>query len=419
MTKLISFVAGALLACSSVSQLNAQQIVVPNAYANQPAEYQVAGGAGGRLQQIYSSSQFASTTGFNINGIAWRPGSALFAGTYTWTIPQFEVYAFTTAASVDGLSPIFADNYANSTDRTLLYAGPITFSTTLPGDGSLNPFDIAIPFQVPFYYDPAAGNLVIEIVGYTFYDNLWNAQVDLVAQSDVVSYVWGSSAHPDGTIQGFGGAGLVTQFLTDLVPVPPVVTPSSLTFSPNSVTGGSPAVANLTLSAPAPAGGLTVAISANSSLVTVPASVQVPEGNTSATFVVGSQAVTASTAVTISAEANGTTASGILTLLAPVTSTATPGIKEVTVSPKTISADAYDIQGEVILAGYAPAGGCTVKLTSSKPGALSVPASVYIPAGMRKGVFSLTRGSISQSTTVQITATLGRSKKSFSVTVLP
>lgn len=417
----MKFAAGVLLAGAAVLSTYAQQIVVPNAYADQPAEYQVAGGAGGRLQQIYSSTEFGAASGaaFQISGIAWRPGSALYPGTYTWTIPDFEVYAFTTSTPVNGLSPIFADNYANSTDRTLVYAGPITFTTTLPADGSLYPFDLVIPFQAPFTYNPAAGNLVIEVVGYTFYDNLWDRQVDLVAQSDVVSYVWGSSAYPDGTINGFSGAGLVTQFLTDLVPAPvPPVTPATLTVSPGSVTGGGSATATVTFSAAAPAGGLTVALSSSSPAATVPASIQLPEGVATASFSISTKSVTATTTAIITASLNGGTASSTLTVVPPPVTT-TPTLKEVSVSPKTITASSYDIQGEVILNGYAPAGGCTVNLSSSSPTALSVPASVTIPAGGQKGAFRLTRGTVKQSKTVQITATLGKSKKSFSVTVLP
>lgn len=418
--KLISTVAGALLACAAMHPSNAQEIVMPNAYAARPAEYQVAGGAGGRLQQIYSSAEFGANSAFNIFAVAWRPGSALFAGTYTWTIPQFEVHAWTTTRDVGGLSTIFAENYADAADRTLVYSGPITFSTTLLGDGSLNPFDVIIPFQTPFHYDPAAGNLIIEIAGYTFYDNLWQAQVDLVAESDVVSYVWGSSARADGRIRGFGGAGLVTQFMTDFVPAPVVVTPSSLTLSPTTVAGGASSIASVTLSDAAPAGGLSVSISADSSAATVPSSILVPEGATSASFGVGTLPVTANTSVAIVAEANGATASGTLTVLAPVAPPTTlPNIKEFAVSPKTIEASAYEIKGEISLSGPAPAGGCAIQLTSSNPGALSVPASVKIAAGMKEAAFFLARGSVAKATTVQITATLGRSKKNVAVTVLP
>jgi hypothetical protein len=67
---------------------------------------------------------------------------------------------------------------------------------------------------------------------------------------------------------------------------------SALSVSPTDVVGGDPATGTVTLSAAAPAGGVVVALSSdNTAAATVPASVTVPAGATSATFPVTTNAV--------------------------------------------------------------------------------------------------------------------------------
>src|SRR3989441_5867008 len=70
------------------------------------------------------------------------------------------------------------------------------------------------------------------------------------------------------------------------------VTLLSLTVNPSSVTGGSSSTATVTLSGPAPSGGALVSLSSNNtSVATVPPSVAVPDGGTSATFPVSTRPV--------------------------------------------------------------------------------------------------------------------------------
>lgn len=79
-------------------------------------------------------------------------------------------------------------------------------------------------------------------------------------------------------------------------PPPPPPTPptlSSLSVSPTDVVGGNPATGAVSLSAPAPAGGLTVDLSSDNTVAaTVPASITVSAGSRSATFTVTTQQVT-------------------------------------------------------------------------------------------------------------------------------
>lgn len=401
-------------------------VVVPNAYANQPAEYQVAGFAGGRIQQIFDASQFwPLTTRYNITGIAWRGGNALFPGLYSWGLNRLEVSIWTTRRTIDGLSTFFADNFAGATDRTLVYSGPISFSTNLITSGGVNPFDLVIPFQTPFPYTPGDGNLMVDVIDHDLTNNLWDRQVDLVSASPVMAYMAGSKDYPNGDIQRFApgpgpGGGIVTQFLTDAPPPPPpapAVVPSALSFAPSSVVGGTSSTGTIALSAPAPTGGLSVALASGAATVGIPAQITVPAGATSATFTATTATVSATTSVPVTATANGVAVLGSLTLTpAPVTGGVS--ISRFTIGPSSI-AYGERADGKIVLSARAPRGGVTVTLVSSNPAVASVPASITIPAGDTKGEFKVTPGRVSAATSVAITATVGGAAATATVTVRP
>jgi hypothetical protein len=101
---------------------------------------------------------------------------------------------------------------------------------------------------------------------------------------------------------------------TTLTVNPPSI--SSLILRPNLVRGLRTVSGTLNLSAPAPAGGVRVALSSSDdSLVDVPAEVLVPAGARSATFRLTAQRTTTSTRVEVTAAANGLSKSAMLTLL--------------------------------------------------------------------------------------------------------
>jgi len=93
----------------------------------------------------------------------------------------------------------------------------------------------------------------------------------------------------------------ITITANPIAPLPP--TPTTLYFSAYTVKGGSTVTATVTLSSAA--GAVVALASTNTSVATVPASVQVPAGSTSATFTVKTSRVRAGTSVTIRATANG------------------------------------------------------------------------------------------------------------------
>jgi hypothetical protein len=104
-----------------------------------------------------------------------------------------------------------------------------------------------------------------------------------------------------------------TGTLTLTPPPPPTPALSAVTVRPGSVTGGAAATATATLNVAAPAGGAVVGlVSSNATAASVPASVTVPAGATSATFNVGTSNPGTTTTVAIGATYNGSARAALL-----------------------------------------------------------------------------------------------------------
>ncbi len=115
----------------------------------------------------------------------------------------------------------------------------------------------------------------------------------------------------------FRSGGQVFLVRTSLIPNTQPA-PALVTLSPAQVVGGGATTGTVTLSAPAPAGGVTVWLSSsNSDVASFPASVTVAAGRTSATFAVATRPVTASATITVSAVSGGATASAPLAVQPP------------------------------------------------------------------------------------------------------
>jgi len=117
------------------------------------------------------------------------------------------------------------------------------------------------------------------------------------------------------TISGAYGGATRSVSLTVTPAPPPPPTVSSLTLNPANVFGGQSSTGTVTLTGPAPAGGAQVFLSSNNGAASVPSSVIVPAGATSATFTVTTSFVLISTSAAISASYNGTTRTATLGVL--------------------------------------------------------------------------------------------------------
>jgi len=176
---------------------------------------------------------------------------------------------------------------------------------------------------------------------------------------------------------------------------------SAVSVSPTSVAGGTTSQGTIRLTGGAPSGGAVVTLSsANTSVVSVPASVTVVAGASSATFNANTSAVAANTGVTITATYGGVSRTTTLTVT-PASTTTPASLSAVSVSPTSVAGGATS-QGTITLTGGAPSGGAVVTLSSANTSVVSVPASVTVAAGASSTTFSANTSSVTANTAVTI-----------------
>ena len=172
---------------------------------------------------------------------------------------------------------------------------------------------------------------------------------------------------------------------------------SGVSVSPTSVLGGASATGTVTLSGPAPAGGRIVDLSSNLAAASVPASVTVAAGASTATFTVATTLIQTNAIATLSATNNGVTVTTSLTVRGP-----TP--ISVTLSPTSV-AGGRTSTATITIEAPAPVGGVVVDLSSSIADA-TVPANVTIPAGAVKAAVTVTTQAVAANVSAAIRATL-------------
>ncbi|PYN90011.1 MAG: hypothetical protein DMD87_03420 [Candidatus Rokuibacteriota bacterium] len=186
---------------------------------------------------------------------------------------------------------------------------------------------------------------------------------------------------------------------------------SALSLNPSSVPGGAASIGTVTLSAAAPAGGAEVPLSSsNAAVATVPASVTVPAGSTSANFTVSTSLVTSATSATIQA-ANFSVVLNVI----PATT-----LSLLSLSPASVTAG-NSSTGTVTLSAAAPTSGAVVTLASSETAVAMVPASVTVAAGATSATFTVSTSSQAgcASSLATISATYGSVTRSAGLTVTP
>jgi hypothetical protein len=188
---------------------SAQVVVVPNTLATNDGNSFVTSPTGGptsvREMTIYDASQFGELSGPSfLTQFAWRPDTTPGpSGPRSLTL---RIYASTTSRSAAGISTTFAENHG--ANHTLVFDGPLIWATAnLPGPGNTRQFDVVFPFTTPFLYDPAAGNLVLEM---QFSANGESIRVDTVSGNLTINKVVNTSSSA-ATTGGFG-VPQVTQF---------------------------------------------------------------------------------------------------------------------------------------------------------------------------------------------------------------
>jgi uncharacterized protein (TIGR03790 family) len=190
---------------------------------------------------------------------------------------------------------------------------------------------------------------------------------------------------------------------------------NSLALNPQQLVGGAAITGNsigtITLSATAPSGGTSFSLTSDTpAAASLPASVTVAGGSTSATFPITTYTVTPVYFVKI-------TASGSVTL--NNTLQVYPLLGGISTSQSTVSAG-QTITGTILLNDRAPyPGGAAVSLSSSNTSAATVPATVTVPGGLSSVTFNISTSVVAASTPTTLSATYAGHTEMANLTAVP
>ena len=189
-----------------------------------------------RYQQVYDHSQFASFTagGEYITQIAFRVHSPGLP--FTASISDLQVNLSTTSKTPENLSTTFSDN-VGADDTVVFPSAAVQFDTSLAGppDGP-QAFDLVVTLAAPFHYDPAQGNLLLDVrnASGTTHDPANEQEIDAVSTGgDSVSRVYNLGDVTAATAGPTGGGfqvdtfGAVTRFIST-PNLPPATPPHTL-----------------------------------------------------------------------------------------------------------------------------------------------------------------------------------------------
>ena len=205
-----------------------------------------------------------------------------------------------------------------------------------------------------------------------------------------------------GPISVTGTGGTIT------VPAPPpspVLTGLSCNFA--SLTSGGSSTCAAALNEAAPAGGATIALSSSTSALSVPGSVTVASGATSANFTATAGTFTTSQTAVVTASYGGSSQTASILLVAPTV------VSLVSCSPTSLSSGGTSACS-VTLSQAAGSSGIAVSLSSNNS-ALNVPASVTVASGATSANFTATAGTFTTSQTAVVTASYGGSSQTASI----
>lgn len=189
------------------------------------------------------------------------------------------------------------------------------------------------------------------------------------------------------------------------------ITPPSLysvTLNPTAVAGGANSTGTVTLNRAAPSGGMAVKLASSIKSATVPASVTVASGKTTASFTVKSLAVSTQQTATITATLNSQSQTAKLIINAPV-------VASVKVNPTSVKGGKSST-GTVTISSAAPASGMSISLKSSSASA-TLQSLIVIAAGKTSATFTVKTTAVTTQTTATITATSGPIAKTATLTI--
>lgn len=188
---------------------------------------------------------------------------------------------------------------------------------------------------------------------------------------------------------------------------------ASVSLSSGNVAPGTTVQGAVSLTSPAPVGGVNISfLSTNSALASTPGAVSIPEGESTASFILptGGATLLAPSSVRIYATDGNVSQYASLTV--------TPVVKLASVAGNAVEGG-FTTYGTIMLSIPAQAGGAVVALTSGDASLLAVPATVTIPPGFQAYTFAMNTGAVSTVTNVPITATFNGTTATGSVSINP
>ncbi|MEO5924999.1 MAG: hypothetical protein ABIR70_14355 [Bryobacteraceae bacterium] len=219
-----------------------------------------------------------------------------------------------------------------------------------------------------------------------------NLQLAAGASGTLAVNLTGVVASDVNSIPASGSGGTITV----TVP-PPVVALNTLSCGASSVASGGTVACTVTLTTSASAGGFAVGLSSNNGLLTVPGSVTVASGQTSAGFNANAGSIAADGSGIITANAGAVTRTATISLISPA------ALSSLSCTPGSLNGG--QSSSCTVSLNKASVGGTTVTLSDDNAN-LTTPASVAIPNGANSAAFSVTAGSIASNQTATVTASL-------------
>jgi len=150
---------------------------------------------------------------------------------------------------------------------------------------------------------------------------------------------------------------------------------ASLTLSPNNIEGGETSTGTITLTNPAPVGGINVTLQDTSSIVTPPPFVSFAAGETTKSFTITTKEIASNSNCTITARYDASKKTATL-LIKP-----TQKIVTMTALPSSVTGG-FNAKIRIVLYSAAPANGLKIDLKDFSSAA-NTPTSVTVPAGMK------------------------------------
>jgi hypothetical protein len=205
-------------------------------------------------------------------------------------------------------------------------------------------------------------------------------------------------------------SGTLSHSVPVVLSVPNLVNVSSLNCPASNLGPNALSSCMVTLSQAAPTGGVTVALSSSSPMLTIPSSVSVPANSVSAIFAASTSSISSDQTATVTAAYNGSSAADAILLMSPVaisslsclSASLAPGSKTTCM---------------IALSKPAPAGGATVTLSRSSTQVI-LPVSATVVATASQASFTATAaGVINSNQTVTLTGSYNGSSATASVAV--